>query len=310
MNHFADTYFGHPVTCAHCLERFLQLAFIRRQRGFSCPICEHDSWCTISEDGDTVRCMRVESENESAGADGSVGWIHQLSEPVPVQPREESERKPALEPREVMDMARRAFEHPMAERVRSDLSVSLGVSAESLVSLRVGFGCDSDGKQWSSWPSRDADENVIGITRRYENGEKKTMYRTKTGLFFPANRKGLKGPILILEGGSDVAAAFSLGLPAIGRPSNTGGGQWIKKLIGKKRAIVIGENDFAPERRGKLGSCSKDCQGCGNCWPGKFGAELVAKQIGRPWVMPPSGVKDFRELVASGSWWELIKELG
>lgn len=253
--------------------------------------------------------MRVESEKESIGADGSIGWIHRLDEPVLVE-RTERENRPPMEPRDVLNLARQAFEHSKAAETRETLSKSLGVTTKSLEALRVGFGCDSNGRQWSSWPSRDAAGNVIGITRRYENGEKKTMYRTKTGLFFPIETSGLRGPILIVEGGSDVAAAYSVGMPAIGRPSNTGGAGWIQKLIGNKRAIVIGENDLDESRRGKNKTCPANCNGCGHCWPGKFGAEMVAKQLNRPWVFPPQGTKDFRELVAKRTWWELIKELG
>lgn len=254
--------------------------------------------------------MRVESEKESVGADGSLGWIHRLKEAVPVE-RDEREKQPPMSSEEVTVIAQTAYRNAQAPRMRESLAERLGVSVASLDALRVGYGCDRDGRPWSSWPSRDAEGRVIGITRRYETGEKKTLFRTRTGLFYPAERSGLRGPILIVEGGSDVAAALTVGVPAIGRPSNTGGAGWIRQMIGTKAAVVIGENDLDASRRGGLKSCPADCAGCGHCWPGRFGAVLVAQQLERPWAMPPAGVKDLRELVTKGgSWWELIRELG
>lgn len=285
------------------------MGFVRRERGTLCPICEKESWCTVSDQGDVVRCMRVESDKESLGEDGTCGWLHRIKERIPVE-KNARERQPPLEQSEVLEMAQRYYKHEKAADTRERLAASLGVSVRSLELMRVGFGCDTSGRTWSSWPSRDGEGNVIGITRRYESGEKKTLYRTRAGLFYPAEAKDVRGPILIVEGPTDVAAALSVGLPAIGRPSNTGGAGWIQKLIGMKHAVVIGENDLDESRRGKLQSCPVDCEGCGHCWPGKFGAVMVAKHLNRPWVLPPAGVKDFRELVAKGCWWEILRAMG
>lgn len=282
------------------------MEFQRRKRGVPCPICGHQAWCTVSDNGELARCMRVEGAKESIGSDGSIGWIHRLREKFVAVER--NEKKPPLNSAQVTEIARKSFDHMKAQAVRESVAKQLGVSVASLVALRVGYGCDKDGREWSSWPSRDAGGNVIGITRRYGNGEKKTMYRTRTGLFYPATRDGLRGPILIVEGGSDVAAAYSVGLPAIGRPSNTGGVEWIRLLLGKRKAIVIGENDCKPENRGTLKSCPTDCRGCGHCFPGLFGAQVVAGKLNLPYVIPPGDMKDLREVVSHGNWWALLRE--
>lgn len=281
--------------------------FLRVTGANPCPICEHDSWCTVSENGAIVRCMRVESAKESKAEDGSIGWIHKLDKAVRLPAQKNEPRKLSI--REVTECARKAYEHKLAPETRSKLSESLGVSRESLEALRVGYGCDRNGREWSSWPSRDFKGNVVGLVRRYEDGSKKTLPGTKCGLFYPMERKGLKGPVLILEGGSDVAAAFSVGVPAIGRPSNTGGAEWIGEMLGKKRKVVIGENDESPERRGRVSTCPIDCQGCLNCWPGMAGARMVAEKLKCNFVLPPSEFKDFRDVVRSGSmWWDLFRE--
>ncbi len=50
-------------------------------------------------------------------------------------------------------------------------------------------------------------------------------------------------PILVVEGASDVAAAFDLGFTAIGRPSATGGTGLVKKMVPGADVVIVGEND-------------------------------------------------------------------
>ena len=42
-----------------------------------CPVCHHDSWCTVSDDGGMCVCRRVESDRP---AKSGIGWIHSLRE--------------------------------------------------------------------------------------------------------------------------------------------------------------------------------------------------------------------------------------
>lgn len=283
--------------------------FVRRKQGEPCPICGHHSWCTVRDDGTAVRCMRIESGQESPGSDGSLGWMHSMQEPVAVVHRDDPPRKTAMSSPEVTERAKEAFQHDRARYARQAVSEELGVSVQSLEDLRVGYGCDQDGRDWTSWPSRDGSGAIIGITRRYGDGSKKTMYRTRAGIFMPPWTQ--KGLVLVLEGGSDVAAALTAGISAIGRPSNTGGSVWISEALCGAKAVVVGENDQRPEDRGKIRTCPADCEGCGHCWPGRFGARVVADRLGAPWVMVPDGTKDFRDAYSQGRIWvELIRELG
>lgn len=281
--------------------------FVRRASGAACPVCGHMSWCTVSADGLVARCMRVKSERESKGGDGAIGWIHGVTTDAPIPVEVETRPAQKLTVAQVTARAKSAYEHKLARDIRSKLAKDLGVSVGSLEALRVGYGCDRDGQEWSGWPGRDAKGNIIGISRRYADGSKKTMQGTRGGLYYAIERNGLRGPVLILEGGSDTAAAYTVGVPAIGRPSNTGGVSWIKSLLGRRRRIVVGENDESPERRGRIDSCGENCGGCGNCWPGLFGARVVSEQLRCEFVMPPDGCKDFREVVRVGCWWELIR---
>lgn len=274
-----------------------------------CPVCGSPDWCGVSEDGKVARCMRQASAKESPDANGTPGYIHDLDENLPryVPDRPQREVK-KLTTDELTKLAKGMYEHSHADARRREVARLLGVSVAALESLKVGYGCDRNGREYSSWPARDHRGTVVGIVRRYDDGSKKSYPGGSTGLFYGREWRDAGGPVLIVEGGSDTAAAITAGLSAIGRPSNTGGAERIRAMLGtvrahSRRAIVIGEADSKPEKRGQMPGCPVDCEGCGVCWPGKAGAILVATQLGCQWVMVPEGSKDFRDALNKGMVW-------
>lgn len=279
-----------------------------------CPVCGHDSYCGIDDDG-TVRCTRIESNKPSPGGDGHAAWIHKGVEGVQVRAREPAEPKPKLSVEVLTDLARRMYEHSDAGETRDRLAGVLGVSAESLESLRVGVGWDEvTGRRFSSWPARDWRGRIVGIVRRYDDGAKRSWPGGSIGLFYCRGWSRGVGPIFVVEGGSDAASAITANLSVIGRPSNTGGGDWIRRMVraraGSRRVIVVAENDLHISRRGTISTCPTDCTGCLHCWPGRAGAEMVAKVLRCGYVMPPEGCKDFRDALNKGRLWpELLRAL-
>ena len=249
--------------------------------------------------------MRAKSDQPHAKG----GWLHfdkpldidRVTPPTPVV-------KVDAEP-----IAKELYNHELSPLIRSELSESLNVTIGSLELLRVGVGWDThDGARFASFPSRNADGKIIGITRRYRNGQKKTYRGTSNGVFYTPEWYKTGGVVLIVEGASDVAAAISMGICSIGRSSNIGGVPEIKRLLAEhapgRPIVVIGENDEKPHKRGIHDYCPKDCEGCPHCFPGKFGAEHVSEQLGCGYCMPPGSLKDLRECVCSGTLWlDLIK---
>jgi hypothetical protein len=207
------------------------------------------------------------------------------------------------------------FDDKRADARRRQVSAVLGVSVVSLELLKVGYGADRAG-EYSSWPARDWRGAIVGIVRRYDDGSKKSYPGGSTGLFYELEWHKRPGPVLIVEGGSDTAAAITAGLAAIGRPSNTGLGRdcGVRRMLQStarargtpRRAIVVGEADSKPEKRGtnpQMPHCTVDCGGCLHCFPGMAGAQMCAGQLGCPWVMPPEGCKDFRDAMNKGRLW-------
>lgn len=278
--------------------------WIRVTRAEPCPICDRPDYCTRTTDGNAVKCMRVESDRPDKGKLG--GWIHQLTDPLPPHPPPKKvEKKP-----DWTDECRRMYEHDKAHDKRCSVAEQLKVSVESLELLRVGIGWDEwNNAEFSSWPSRDSDGRCIGYVRRYADGTKRTNQGGSTGVFYTPNWYTHPGPVFVVEGGSDVAACESHNLNSIGRASNTHGGEWIKKMLRQccpeKLAVVVGERDEQPSKRGMVSSCTANCRGCAFCFPGWFGMKKVADELGGKavGVMVPPGVKDMRELLTGELCW-------
>jgi hypothetical protein len=247
-----------------------------------CPVCVKPDWCLIAPDGTAAICKRVESGKEC----GEAGWLHQLSEPI----ADLSRWRPNPVPPK-LDHDWNALAHEYAEALTADHRAKLAAALRLPTAALDGLDLIGWLEKESAWifPERDGNGKVVGLTRRYENGEKKMIQGGQRGLTIPRDWREKVGPLFLVEGPSDVLAMTFCGLAAIGRPSNRGG---VKRLAVLLRdyldvVIVVGEQD-----RKKNGN-----------WPGLEGASAVAatlaNMLGRPvlWAMPPDGIKDVRQWV-------------
>ncbi len=300
-------------------------------REHPCPICGKSDNCKLARDGGAAWCGRVEQGSIQQNAGGQ--FLHQLRhrdadrnrDGSPPWPRR-SEHKPKPEakwptvktdeanvsspppPRDWGISALIAFDNQPAEEKRQELATALGVDAEALHRLGVGWThCHG----WT-FPERDATGRVIGINCRSATGKKKRRNGCKIGLTFDPDHwfESTVDPsrVYLVEGGSDTAVLMSHGMSVVGRPNNLAGvkllGELLKAVPPERVIVVMGENDkrsheelSATQQRGhKL-----DCSGCSKCWPGWFGATRIAEQLalilGREiaWVLPPDGAKDVRD---------------
>lgn len=283
-----------------------------------CLVCGKPDWCCWTND--VVMCMRVESERRVETGCG-VGFFHPRTDsigPTFLSGTTAKKSKPRPTDDELDDKWRvkcRAWQS--GTRMRSsdcvvELAAKLCVSYASLILIEAGW----DGQAWT-FPERSDTGHYLGVTRRFPDGRKVCATGSRRGLVYPSsicdpimpNLDNFADTILLVEGASDVAACWTMGILAVGRPSNTGGVEYLRKLIPHfnrdTKVIVLGECDR--RRPPRPISCKVDgCLGCPECWPGLFGAQYVAKSLGLEWRMPPHGAKDVRSWMI---FWMGLREL-
>ena len=288
-----------------------------------CVHCGATKWCSASDDGGAAVCRksngvapggwRVIKPAPSAGF--VLAKVDPFWEPDPLAVLERVRAPKAKvgtklttqQCLEILASSRQGDER----RHQAKLAEILGVSAEVLEQLGVGWrwgdvdrGKDLHDGDWI-YPMRDGSGQVVGVHRRLakpfiKDGKpvsKLMVHGSKLGLVYaPDHWSQGSGPILCPEGMSDVATLMTMGLGAVGRPSDRAGAEELAQLLTAtdRPILVVGENDGKPDGR----------------WPGREGAiataTKVAEGLQRPvmWSMVPEPAKDAREwmttAVASG----------
>lgn len=147
------------------------------------------------------------------------------------------------------------------------------------------------------YPKGEYDNPNAVICIRVETGATKSMEFGWLHVFDPA-RQPLQmqnyslllptdHPILIVEGASDVCAAYDLGFTAVGKYTNKvgpKGGRMLTDLLAGHRVVVLGENDAGAGKTGMESTFARLQKKCPDCTK----------------LMPPEGVKDLRQWVAKG----------
>lgn len=189
---------------------------------------------------------------------------------------------------------------PLAEAMTPDrwatLAATLALPVEACRRLSVGWADGAalkglnpgkPGPRTGAWaiPEVDGGGGVVGLSLRSKRGSKWAATGGKRGLTLAEDPPEAAGPVLLVEGQSDTAAAAALGLRAIGRPSCTGGVDALAELLAAETGVlVLGERDEKPN----------------GAWPGRDGARATAEKLaaawGRPvrWSLVPEGSKDLR----------------
>ena len=105
---------------------------------------------------------------------------------------------------------------PIHSHKIQDLAEQLGVTCDSLNAIGVGWCMSND--CWT-FPERNGKREICGIVRRFNDGTKRAFAGGHRGLTLPKGFDEAEGTLYIWEGASDVAAALSDGMRAIGRPA-------------------------------------------------------------------------------------------
>ena len=259
--------------------------FVRVNHARKCPICGRHDWCLIRRDGSAALCPRTPSERSW----GEWGFLHQVKD-GPRFAVASVEREPPPRKLENIEGLICKYEKGLDVGKAKRLAIRLGVHFASLVGLRMG---------WSyyhaafTFPMYDALRRPIGLRLRNDLGQKWSVAGSRNGLFIPyytPEQVAETNEWYVVEGPTDTAALLSVGLAAIGRPNDRGGGEFIAQWIAAQgramhAVVVLDAGDSGIE-----GGCA-------------LAAMLHARRLCASvrTLLPPYGHKDARRWVRAGA---------
>ncbi len=255
----------------------------RVSRTNPCPVCERADWCLVSADGTTAICPRTESGKRA----GDAGYLHRLGE----GPRFLNTRRVVVPfIASAADLTALAVRYQEALALVSDrlagFAASLGLSAEALAALRVGWCADR--LAWSFPMTDPATGRVVGIRLRAPDGSKFAVKGGKDGLFVPTTPFTADAPLLVAEGPTDAAALLDFGFPnVVGRPSCTGGTEHLVALVRATKStevVIVADRD----ERGQNGAA-------------RLSNALAPHTPRVKTISPPHGIKDARAWKLAGA---------
>ena len=260
-----------------------QINMRRSNRENPCPICKRSSdGCLYTEDGTAAICVRtVEGSVKMAG---QAGYLHILK-PGDFKPKPVVKKRPAIINWNTLnDCYVNTYRHPLKDK-------PFDAIRQTLRNLETGW----DGEAYT-FPVRNANDEIIGITRRWPDGTKGMVKGSQAGIYIPRIHWPFTvrdWTLFICEGASDTATAIDMDLFAIGRVSCQTGKDHITLFCMEKKPtqiVIIADNDS----------------------PGVVGAELLCVDllqrydfltVPRPIIKvitPPTGIKDLREWRQNG----------
>ena len=245
-----------------------------------CPICRKPDWCTIS--GDAACCMRIKSDRRMSNG----GWLHRLDWDLfhdavmrPSKPPVPKAYLPSLS----IGTTWVQFARTTSENDLWRLSTLLSLTSDSLWAMGACWAWPHEA--WG-FPMFDDMEQFAGIRLRSEDGDKWSLRGGRQGIFIPDAE--VPEHVVICEGPTDAAAALSVDIYALGRPSCTGG---VKEIRSFCRRHEVQKMTVCADRDG----------------PGQAGAELFCQEIGLPVRLATLPAKDLREWISRGATKGLIE---
>jgi len=196
--------------------------WLRVDEQHPCRVCHKTDWCIYTSDGRAAICPRVPSEKEISDS----GYLHILNDNIEFKLPKKKKTYP---------INWNALNHFYKQK--------LGDKNTHWVTIDLECGTDSEAL---TYPMKDADFNVVGIQRRFPDGQKKMVKGSKNGLFIPTTFDINNKILVVCEGVSDTMEALMMGYNAIGRASCKTGCDLICKLVNKsniEKAVVVADND-------------------------------------------------------------------
>jgi len=201
--------------------------WIRVERGMGCPVCGKPDWCLLNINGRKVICSRVRSTTKV----GQAGWIHKVEDNGLKKHKKPHQRKSntCLNWERTSELYERKFTKTKAGKLKHDLDFH---HLNTFFVYRVGWDGDA-----FTIPAYNGESDMCGIMRRWPDGKKMWVPRSRNGLFIP-KMISIEGNVFIAEGFSDAASLTDLGFRAIGRANWQTGVGFIKRWLYVNKKVI------------------------------------------------------------------------
>ena len=289
---------------------------IRTSKSEPCPVCGGAD-CSFSDDRSVLVCWR--GDGQSAG--NGYRYVRPGSSGGSVYVRGDNDAgiRAALERVGAGTLTGNQFwaarvddylEHQEAAARRQALARELGVSDLALAGLSVGWKPATRTRRGAwSYPQRNATGSVVSCGLRYDTPDKGQRQRydfdgrkdsdpakvksTAGLIYIPGRWLTSSGPVLTVEGMSDVAALDTIGLDAVGHPGNRPGPLVLDELEKLLRAVPADRDIVAVAERDPGREDDDNA-------PGRTGARYKARELANRLrrrvgvALPPDAAKDSR----------------
>lgn len=224
------------------------MSWNRCNKSNPCPICGKPDWCSFTNDG-AVRCMRVEVPPQ--------GWVinkKHYDGGTTYRPEGEEQfrakyvkRRPVVE-KPALDFMPMSMEFwgACSENQADELANDLGIEGGILLRL-LGLGW-SEQHQAYSFPMFATPYKCVGIRLRTKQGDKFAVKGSKNGIFL-VDSTPVPDKVFVCEGPTDTAAMMQLGFQAMGRPSCSGGIDYLRSMLKGREVVIVSDHD-SPGRAG------------------------------------------------------------
>lgn len=270
--------------------------YIRVSKRRPCPVCGKPDYCLISSDGQHAGCTRTE-----LGCDRKDGQpvMVAVSEPTYRFTLNGSIAATGLslpKPRPVVHINAAAIHTQLRAAITApqlkEVADSLGVSQLALDMLGIGW---HEGLRAFSFPMHDERARIIGIRLRRPEF-KFSVEGSHNGMFLPSGAIPKGGPVLVVEGPTDAAAAIDWGFyEVIGRPNASACVEMLVAAL-RGRNVVILANFDQPKRR-----IDKSVFYPGQEGAAKLADALVAGGTAVKVIYPTDDIKDARAWKQAGA---------
>lgn len=262
----------------------MEARWYRVTRKRPCAICRRPDWCGYAEGA--ICCMRIESDKPTKNG----GWLHKTEESRYIPPTPIRQAIPD-KPIDAQGIWQRWFDSTDFHHL-DGLGMSLGVDTDAL--RAIGCAWAPAHKAWA-FPMKQADGKVIGIRLRNDEGAKWAVKGSRSGIFIPSEYPYCvdDATLYVVEGPTDLAAAMTIGLYAIGRAACLGQENMVVDFIKTRRVrriAVLTDNDEAGMRGSEKLQTMLPIMNCLWCPPCKDIREFV--NLGGTPMMIESAIRD------------------